>query len=59
MYCCVVQNYSNISWQIYDSCQSLFFSALQEAQEIFGVDHDFEEFEQFDENEFDDEDEVS
>jgi len=32
-------------------------AALQEAQEIFGVDHDFEEFEQFDENEFDDEDE--
>ena len=36
--------------------------ALQEAQEIFGVDHDFAEFEQFgeDEEDFDDEeDEVT
>ena len=38
---------------------TIYFSALQEAQEIFGVDHDFAEFEQFDEDEeFDEEDEV-
>lgn len=34
-----------------------YFSALQEAQDIFGVDFDFDEFQQFDEME-EEEDEV-
>jgi hypothetical protein len=35
----------------------MYFSALQEAQDIFGVDFDFDEFQQFDEME-EEEDEV-
>lgn len=38
-----------------------YYRALQEAQEIFGVDFDFPEFDKYDEDEdeFDEEDEVS
>ena len=37
----------------------MYFSALQEAQDIFGVDFDFEEFEQYrdDEEELEEEEE--
>lgn len=34
-----------------------FFSSLQEGQDIFGVDFDYEEFEKMDEDEYEDEEE--
>jgi len=40
-------------WQFVTVCHR----ALQEAQEIFGIDFDFEEFEQFDEDEEEEEEE--
>ena len=35
-------------------CMLCWHRALQEAQEIFGIDFDFEEFEQFDDDEEED-----
>ena len=45
-------------WKSHAAAHFVYFSLLQEAQDIFGVDYDYEEFKDYGEDESEEEDEV-